>query len=456
MKKMQQRAFLCVLVCLFLALGMLLFLFRYFTEGKKWFVQDYNRHLYSDQQILLTGSVEDTNGVLLSYVKDGTRFFSDDASLRIANLHVVGDAKGNIGSSALSVYADKLISYSAANPLRSLDGEGNRLTLTVDATLNKTAYEALNGHSGTIALYNYKTGALLCLVSSPAYDPVSVPDDLETNPLYDGAYLNRFFSSTFRPGSVVKIVTLHAALSELPDVENRQFVCTGELKIGDNTVTCEHAHGTMTLSEAFARSCNVTFASLATELGGETLQEYVQKAGLTQSYALGTIRTAKGSFALVTVSDYQLGWAGVGLYQDLVNPCSLLIYLGAIANGGSAALPTYLEKISDGNGNVIYQTQTAKSGLLVKPEIAQKLTAYMKANCALTYDLSRFPTENIGAKSGTIETKTGKSNCWFAGFLTEEEYPYAFVVYMENAGSGNRVAGEAAAKLLHALYRSER
>lgn len=70
------------------------------------------------------------------------------------------------------------------------------------------AYQALNGKKGTVAVYNYKTGEILCMVSSPAYDPMDIPSDLEENEKYEGAYLNRFLSSTFTPGSVFKTVTL--------------------------------------------------------------------------------------------------------------------------------------------------------------------------------------------------------------------------------------------------------
>ena len=45
---------------------------------------------------------------------------------------------------------------------------------------------------GTVAVYNYKTGEILCMVSAPSYDPLNVPADLETNDRYQGAYLNRF------------------------------------------------------------------------------------------------------------------------------------------------------------------------------------------------------------------------------------------------------------------------
>lgn len=452
MKKIQRRAFLCVGICLFLTLGMFYFLFEYATKGDQWFLQRYNRHLYSDQQKLMSGTIEDVNGVLLSQVHDGSRVFSTDKAVRIANLHVVGDAHGNIGTAALSLYADYLVSYSSLSGAGGITEEGNHLTLTVDSHLNVVAKEALEDHTGCIAIYNYKTGEIICLVSTPDYDPDNVPEDLESNPIYDGAYLNRFYSSTFRPGSIIKLVTLEAALCEIPDAETRTYTCTGSLPVGDNIVTCERAHGKMTLADALACSCNCVFADLSVELGGETLQRYIRKAGLTHSYTLDGLHTAKGSFELATVTEYQLGWAGVGLYHDLVNPCSMLIYLGSIAGDGRAALPTTLQKVTTASGKLLYEHKTEKTTQILSTETADKLRSYMKNNAAKMYDLSRFPTTEIAAKSGTIETKNGKSNCWFAGFLTDSQMPYAFLVYMENAGSGNRIAGSVAAKVLHALY----
>ena len=65
------------------------------------------------------------------------------------------------------------------------------------------------------------------MVSAPSYDPLNVPKNLEENDRYKGAYLNRFLSSAFVPGSVFKTVTLTAALENLPDAETRTWNCTG-------------------------------------------------------------------------------------------------------------------------------------------------------------------------------------------------------------------------------------
>ena len=81
------------------------------------------------------------------------------------------------------------------------------------------------------------------------------------------------------------------------------------------------------------------------ELGGSTLERYAGKAGLTSRYSVNGIPTAAGSFSLTGISDNDLAWAGVGQYHDAVNPCSMLVYMGAIANGGRAAVPCLLLQV---------------------------------------------------------------------------------------------------------------
>ncbi|MFR3921976.1 MAG: penicillin-binding transpeptidase domain-containing protein [Dysosmobacter welbionis] len=67
---------------------------------------------------------------------------------------------------------------------------------------------------------------------SPQLRPLNVPEDITTNDRYKGAYLNRFLSSTFTPGSVYKTVTLAAALEEIPDLADRTWTCSGSVQMG--------------------------------------------------------------------------------------------------------------------------------------------------------------------------------------------------------------------------------
>src|SRR5699024_11027053 len=106
------------------------------------------------------------------------------------------------------------------------------------------------------------------------------------------------------------------------DLFDRTWDCQGGVVIGGETIICSGTHGEQNISEAFANSCNVAFAQIAQELGGETLQQYTEQAGLTDSYSVSGLPTAAGTFQWTDITDGELGWAGVGQGQDLVNPCA--------------------------------------------------------------------------------------------------------------------------------------
>ncbi len=451
MKKIESRAVVCALLALLLAAGLAVFVVRFVLHGGDWASSPFNRHLYDTNGTLAVGSVLDRDGDVLSAGEDGKRTYYDNETVRKATLHAVGDLQGNIGTGALNAFADRLSGYNLINGAFGAD-RGTELYLTIDARYNYEAYRALNGHAGTVAVYNYKTGEILCMVSAPSYDPLNVPGDLETNDRYRGAYLNRFLSSTFTPGSVYKTVTLAAALEKLPDAESRTWTCEGSVQIGEETIICSGVHGEQTLADAFANSCNVAFAQMADELGAPTLRTYTERAGLTASYSVDGLPTARGSFSWDGLTDGELGWAGVGQGKDQVNPCALMVYMGAIANGGKAAKPYLIEKTVSPLGIPSLPRWSGKTGTLIRKETARTMADMMAGNVEKTYGSKRFPGMDICAKSGTAEVGEGKTpHAWFAGFLRDEETPYAFVVLVENGGGGSAVAGTVAAKVLDVM-----
>ena len=448
MKKIERRAVVCTVLALLLAAGLGFFLGRYFLEGGSWASSAFTRHLYDTNGVLAAGTVLDRDGDVLSEVKNGKRTYYENETVRKATLHAVGDLQGSIGTGALNAFADKLTGYSLLNGAFGAE-RGSELYLTIDARYNYEAYQALNGHAGTVAVYNYKTGEVLCMVSAPSYDPLHVPADIETNDRYEGAYLNRFLSSTFTPGSVYKTVTLAAALEEIPDIQDRTWTCQGSVQIGDETIICSGTHGEQHIGDAFANSCNVAFAQIAVELGADTLRKYTEKAGLTDSYSVDGLPTAKGSFSWEKITDGSLGWAGVGQYKDQVNPCALMVYMGAIANGGKAAQPYLIQKTVNSLGLPSLPHLTRETGTLVSGKTADILADMMADNVEKTYGTKRFPNMELCAKSGTAEVGEGQTpHAWFAGFLRNEDAPYAFVVLVENGGGGSSVAGTVAGRVL--------
>ncbi|MCC8121713.1 MAG: penicillin-binding protein [Oscillospiraceae bacterium] len=446
MRQLKNRALFVLIFAALLAAGLVIFLALYVVNGGSWAAFSANRHVYSDGQ-LATGTIYDREGVLLY---DGeSASYSESAELRRANLHVVGDLYGNIASGARTLFASSLVGFS---PITGTTGGGHSLYLSVDSQVNATAYAALNGQRGTVAVYNYVTGEILCMVSSPSYDPTSSSDlaalaDGDAD--YDGAYLNRALSATYPPGSVFKVVTAAAAIETL-DYERFSYTCTGSMAVGDTSVTCTSAHGTQTLKEALANSCNCAFAALALELGSEALLDYVQQAGLVSSQSVSGCSTAAGRCDLEEDGSAELAWSGVGQANVLVNPCAIMTLMGCIAGDGTAAAPRLLSAEHTASGrSVAVDSSTVSIGW--DDETCEILREYLRNNVTVTYGQSRFGDLEVCAKSGTAEVDGGNPHAWFAGFIDSEETPYAFVVVVENGGSGSSVAGSVAAAVLAAL-----
>ena len=135
-----------------------------------------------------------------------------------------------------------------------------------------------------------------------------------------------------------------------------------------------------------------------------------------------------------------------------MNPCALLLWMGAIANGGKAAEPYLIEKTVSALGIPSLPHITRHTGQLIDGKTAATVTEYMANNVTETYGTKRFPNMELCAKSGTAEVGEGQTpHAWFAGFLQNEDAPYAFVVLVENGGGGSAVAGTVAGKVLDTI-----
>ena len=444
MKKIEKRARMCLLLAFVLLTGVGIFSYRYVAHGDDWASYEGNRDVYNEGD-LSKGKLYDTNGTLLMQNTPDGMIFNDDASVRTALMHITGDKDNNISTGANRAFTDELIGYNLINGVYSLNNAGKDVSLTLDANICATAYEALAGRSGTVGVYNYKTGEILCMVSSPTYDPVDPPSEPE-----DGVYINRFTSATFVPGSIFKLVTAAAAIENLDDAYTWEINCTGSVSYGgEYAVTDVSAHGTVDLEKALEVSCNCYFGQLAEKLGPDLLEKYTEKAGLMTSYDIDGIKTTEGTFDLPD-SGMNLAWTGIGQWEDMINPCSMMVYMGAIANGGEATHPNIV-KPTTFMGKQIDKI-TTKTTNMIDSTTAASLTEMMANNVVSHYGSENFPGLSLCAKSGTAEVGDYKEpHAWFAGFLNDDSNPYAFIVLVENSGYGADVAGAVANTVLQAV-----
>ena len=446
MKKVSGRAIFPLILAIVLLAGTVLLCVRYFAKADEWVTFSGSPHVYTGVN-LDGGVVTDRDGTLLLDSTDG-RTYSADAVTRTATMHLLGDRYGYIQAPLLGSFADDMIGFDKINGLYGAEGTEANAALTLSAAAQTAAYQALGNYHGTVGVYNYKTGEILCAVTSPSYDPDNMPDvDADTSGAYDGVYVNRFFQAAYTPGSIFKIVTLAAAIETVPDWENLTFTCEGKTIIGGQEIICEGVHGTITLKQALAHSCNVAFGELARKVGTKALMEYAEKLGLSESFECDGIPVKAGTVDLKDADAGDLAWAGIGQYTDQVNALTFMRAMGRIAGGGTGADPYLMAKITRGE-KTAYEAKTETSSRALKAETAAKLTEYLRNNVATMYGDWQFGGLNVCAKSGTAEHEGETADAMFAGFCVDENCPLAFVVFVENGGSGSAVAAPIAAKVL--------
>ena len=446
MNKISRRTLFSLILAVILGAGMLVFCVHYVLKAGDWVTFPGSPHVYSGSN-LNSGVVVDRTGTVLLDATDG-RQYADSQLLRMSTLHLLGDRDGYIPSNILSHYSDNLIGYNLVTGTYDV-GSGDTMKLTISAQAQATALEALNGRKGTVGVYNYETGEILCAVTSSTYDPDNVPEIDENDPFYEGIYVNRFFNSTYVPGSIFKLVTAAAAIEKLPALETMTFHCDGSYETGGQVIVCNGVHGDVNFEQALAHSCNCAFGQLAERLGAETLEQYAKRLGICESIEFDGIGTASGSIDLRHAGSAELAWAGIGQYTDQINACQYMTYMGAIARGGKTARPYLVESAGTGLTGYTATKHTLSYG--ISSAAAQKLTEMMRNNVVSVYGAGNFPDLYVCAKSGTAEVGGDATpNATFAGFIASQEYPLAFIVIVEHGGSGSEVAGPIAGRVLHA------
>ena len=433
--------------------GLVTFLASLALEGGSWAFQPYNKHLSGGGQLSYAGDVLDRTGAVLATSREGERIYNDDELIRRATLHAVGDTMGYISTGVQYSYRSELSGYNIFTGLATPTGKttGNDVKLTLDANLCKTALQAFGSQKGAAVLYNYKTGQLLCMVSTPNFDPGNVPADLntDTSGKYEGVYLNRALSASYTPGSIFKVVTAAAAIENIPDLEGRTFNCPGEITVNGNKITCLSRHGDIGFKDGLAKSCNIVFAELAIELGKEKMTAEADAMGFNRSFDLDGIPTSKSQYNVADAQQNDLGWSGVGQYTDLTNPYHMMLLMGAVANDGTPVKPYLIDSITTRFGLVTKAGHAQKDAQLLQPATAAKLREALRYNVTSEYGDGMFPNMAVCAKTGTAEVGGGKKpNAWMVGFSSSEATPYAFAVVVENGNSGIRAAGGIASAIM--------
>lgn len=465
MKMITKRGIFLWIMSLAFVVGLVFMTVSLVQNGDTWVMKRFNHHVYSNGELIGAGTIYDKDGDVLAETKDGDRVYSDSATTRKSTLHVVGDPKNFISTGVQSVYSARLTGYSLLFGVHNIQkyGKGNDLKLTIDRDICDEAYKALDGRKGTVGIVNYKTGDIVCSVSSPSYDVEDVPDSLLTSERYEGVYINRLLGAHYVPGSTFKLVTAICAIENIPDIYSREWVCNGEYQPKSGVaIKCNANHGKhINFKDALAKSCNSAFAQIAIELGQEKLATTAKELGIGSVVTVsGTIDSYAGYFDAtdkIKLGVDALGWTGIGQGNTRIAPITMLRIVSAVANGGNAVSFNIVDSLANQAGKALDFTLPSNQLSMMNSDVAAKLKEMMRYNVTDHYGESKYKGLNLCAKSGTAQIDSDESHniAWFVGFMDDSEHPYAFVVAIENGNSGSQTAGPVAKRVLTKLVESE-
>ena len=362
---------------------------------------------------------------------------------------------------------------------------GNDIHLTIDADMQMAAEEALKGKKGAVVAMDPWTGEILALVSEPAFDPNIFTGEVTPDVWKDIAtgkpskLSNRALQSVYPPGSVFKIVTGMAALSEKIMSPQEKVFCPGYLSFGGRRFRCHKAsgHGWVNFESALIQSCDVYFYTIGSRINIDTINKYGLLLGLGEPTGFPLAQEARG---LIPSTEWKKNYfrkpedkiwypgetlsVAIGQGAVLVTPIQVARLLSVIANGGKIFKPQIVKEIRGGDNNLLKGFEPV---LVSESQLNSAALKYVReALTGVVNDphgtggrakLEKFPEILVAGKTGTAQVVSlefhGKKeefgdHAWFASYAPANKPELVVVAIVENGGHG----GAAAAPITKAVY----
>lgn len=340
--------------------------------------------------------------------------------------------------------------------LRDIDrisSAGMDVHLTLDRRVQHIAERALDNvmerHkpvAATAVVMDPRTGDVLALANTPAYNPNALSDDAETR-------RNRAVVDAIEPGSVLKPFVAAAAIEEGKVSISTPVDCeNGRWRVGRSRIGDDHPHGVISVSEVIKYSSNIGSAKLAFMLGAETYLDYMRGFGFGQRTGIelpaeraGQVRSAS------TIKPIELATTSYG-HGITVTAMQLASAVSTIANDGVRMKPRLVREVLDEDGVPARITEPEMLERVVSSETARVITEAMVTVTERggTATRARVPGYNVAGKTGTAwKIKDGKYSDGrigsFIGFVPAEDPKLAIVVIVDEPTVGSRYGGIVAA-----------
>ncbi len=342
---------------------------------------------------------------------------------------------------------------------------GDNLYSTIDIKLQEYGEQLMQNKKGSIIAIEPETGEILCMVSSPGYDPNllcgAIRGENFKKLVYDSLepLFNRATMATYSPGSTFKPMVGLISLNEGVQGEQYTVPCNGFYAFAGMSLKCSHHHPWATNIEyALAQSCNPyfwqTFRNAIENPKYARIQDsYGQWSDYCRSFGLGAKlgvdlpSEARGNIPSVNYFNKiygEKGWhsatiisLGIGQGEILVTPIQLANLYAAIGNQGWYIKPHLVKELQEVHDKKDVKPALKKNYATIDTRwylpVNDGLRQVVEAGTAIE---SKIDGISLCGKTGTVQNSHGDHHSVFAGFAPRDKPKIAIAVFVENAGFG--------------------
>ncbi len=358
--------------------------------------------------------------------------------------HLIGGTTDdNVGLSGLELQYNSVLSGTSGRKIITTDvahralaatdtrvyeaQDGLSVVTTIDEVIQHYTEQAIKDVQETTQakrvmamVTNPMTNEIYAMATYPEFDPndprtpldpaeaeavAALPSE-EKLDYWNRMWRNPLISDTYEPGSTFKLITTSIVLEEALSYTEERFVCTGYHTVAGTTQVLKcwryyNPHGSETLAEAVANSCNPIFMQLAERIGKAKFYEYLERYNLNsrtgidfpgEAYNLIQPKSTSGPVELATMS-YGQGIA--------VTPVSLVTAINAIVNGGYLMEPHLVKALVNADGNVVETFEPTVTRRILSSKTCGEMRQIMEG--AAEDSTASVPGYRIGGKSGTAD-----------------------------------------------------
>lgn len=337
---------------------------------------------------------------------------------------------------------------------------GKNLVLSLDIDLQMLGERLLEGKIGSIVAIEPETGEVLCMVSSPSYDPHMMigrnrgknHNEMARDPWKP--LLNRAIMGTYPPGSTFKTTQALTFLQEGIINTGTSYPCFGGFSYKGLHVGCHGHPSPLSLVPAIATSCNGYFCwGLYYMIGARqkygtvqkamnTWRDYMVSMGFGYTLGIDLPGEKRGMIPNANFYDkaYRGSWNGltvisisIGQGEVAATPLQIANLGATIANRGYFVTPHVVKKVEGEALDSLYtQRRYTKVDASHYDEVVQGMRAAVTGG---TCRMANLPDIEVCGKTGTAQNH-GKDHSAFMGFAPMNNPKIAIAVYVENGGWG--------------------